>query len=146
VLRFDGVESLFKVWVNGDEIGSASGSRLAHEFDVTPSLYAGDNVIAVRVHQWSAASYLEDQDQWWRPGIFRDVTLVHRPAGGLEDVWLRTSLLDGNRGRGRPSSPSCTPGRCPQKQKRCPCGSVSARSRSAGISSWSTAAGSSSTA
>lgn len=94
VLRFDGVESLFKLWVNGDEIGSASGSRLAHEFDVTPSLYAGENVIAVRVHQWSAASYLEDQDQWWRPGIFRDVTLQHRPPGGIEDAWLRCSYRE----------------------------------------------------
>ncbi|MDX3094963.1 glycoside hydrolase family 2 TIM barrel-domain containing protein [Streptomyces sp. ME19-03-3] len=98
VLRFDGVESLFKVWVNGDEIGSASGSRLAHEFDVTSSVRAGDNVLAVRVHQWSAASYLEDQDQWWLPGIFRDVTLIARPAGGIEDVWLRTGFEDG-RGR-----------------------------------------------
>lgn len=95
VLRFDGVESLFKLWVNGDEIGSASGSRLAHEFDVTSSVRAGDNVIAVRVHQWSAASYLEDQDQWWLPGIFRDVTVIARPAGGIEDVWLRTGFEDG---------------------------------------------------
>ena len=98
VLRFDGVESLFKVWVNGDEIGSASGSRLAHEFDVTSSVRPGDNVVAVRVHQWSAASYVEDQDQWWLPGIFRDVTLIARPAGGIEDVWLRTGF-DNGRGR-----------------------------------------------
>ncbi|MFD8716600.1 glycoside hydrolase family 2 TIM barrel-domain containing protein [Streptomyces sp. NPDC059629] len=98
VLRFDGVESLFKVWVNGTEIGSASGSRLAHEFDVTSAVRPGDNVVAVRVHQWSAASYLEDQDQWWLPGIFRDVTLLARPAGGIEDVWLRTGYDDG-RGR-----------------------------------------------
>ncbi|MEU4091786.1 glycoside hydrolase family 2 TIM barrel-domain containing protein [Streptomyces sp. NPDC026673] len=98
VLRFDGVESLFRVWVNGDEIGSASGSRLAHEFDVTSSVRPGDNVVAVRVHQWSAASYLEDQDQWWLPGIFRDVTLIARPAGGIEDVWLRTGF---EQGRGR---------------------------------------------
>ncbi|MFG3293498.1 glycoside hydrolase family 2 TIM barrel-domain containing protein [Streptomyces sp. NPDC048179] len=98
VLRFDGVESLFKVWVNSVEIGSASGSRLAHEFDVTSAVRPGDNVVAVRVHQWSAASYLEDQDQWWLPGIFRDVTLLARPAGGIEDVWLRTAYDDG-RGR-----------------------------------------------
>ncbi|MFJ4783863.1 glycoside hydrolase family 2 TIM barrel-domain containing protein [Streptomyces sp. NPDC088794] len=98
VLRFDGVESLFRVWVNGVEIGSASGSRLAHEFDVTTAVRAGDNVVAVRVHQWSAASYVEDQDQWWLPGIFRDVTLLARPAGGIEDVWLRTGFDDG-RGR-----------------------------------------------
>ncbi|MFI6338759.1 glycoside hydrolase family 2 TIM barrel-domain containing protein [Streptomyces sp. NPDC050535] len=98
VLRFDGVESLFRVWVNGVEIGSASGSRLAHEFDVTSAVCTGDNVVAVRVHQWSAASYVEDQDQWWLPGIFRDVTLVARPAGGIEDVWLRTGF---DHGRGR---------------------------------------------
>ncbi|MEU6319437.1 glycoside hydrolase family 2 TIM barrel-domain containing protein [Streptomyces sp. NPDC047009] len=98
VLRFDGVESLFRVWVNGDEIGTVSGSRLAHEFDVTSAVRSGDNVVAVRVHQWSAASYLEDQDQWWLPGIFRDVTLLARPAGGIEDVWLRTGF---DRGSGR---------------------------------------------
>ncbi|WP_405771627.1 DUF4981 domain-containing protein [Streptomyces sp. NBC_00080] len=96
VLRFDGVESLFRVWVNGAEIGSASGSRLAHEFDVTSAVRPGDNVVAVRVYQWSAASYVEDQDQWWLPGIFRDVTLIARPVGGLEDVWLRTGFADGH--------------------------------------------------
>ncbi|MGW9596983.1 glycoside hydrolase family 2 TIM barrel-domain containing protein [Streptomyces chartreusis] len=95
VLRFDGVESLFRVWVNGVEIGSASGSRLAHEFDVTSAVRPGDNVVAVRVHQWSAASYVEDQDQWWLPGIFRDVTLLVRPVGGIEDVWLRTGFDEG---------------------------------------------------
>ncbi len=96
VLRFDGVESLFKLWVNGDEIGSASGSRLTHEFDVTSSVRPGDNLVAVRVHQWSAASYLEDQDQWWLPGIFRDVTLIARPLGGIEDVWLRAGFDEGH--------------------------------------------------
>ncbi|MFR0354957.1 glycoside hydrolase family 2 TIM barrel-domain containing protein [Streptomyces sediminimaris] len=98
VLRFDGVESLFRVWVNGAEIGSAGGSRLAHEFDVTSAVRPGGNVVAVRVHQWSAASYLEDQDQWWLPGIFREVTLLARPAAGIEDVWLRTGY-DNGRGR-----------------------------------------------
>ncbi|WP_434317768.1 glycoside hydrolase family 2 TIM barrel-domain containing protein [Leifsonia sp. P73] len=95
VLRFDGVESLYRVWLNGVEVGSASGSRLAHEFDVTDLVRAKGNLLAVRVHQWSAASYLEDQDQWWLPGIFRDVTLSARPAGGLEDVWLQTAFADG---------------------------------------------------
>ncbi|MCI0155771.1 DUF4981 domain-containing protein [Leifsonia shinshuensis] len=95
VLRFDGVESLYRVWVNGTEAGAASGSRLAHEFDVTDLVRAGANLLSVRVHQWSAASYLEDQDQWWLPGIFRDVTLSARPADGLEDVWLRTGFADG---------------------------------------------------
>jgi beta-galactosidase len=95
VLRFDGVESMYKVWVNGQEIGMATGSRLAQEFDVTASVHPGDNVVTVRVHQWSAASYLEDQDQWWLPGIFRDVTVIARPVNGIEDVWLRAGYRDG---------------------------------------------------
>ncbi|WP_159620138.1 glycoside hydrolase family 2 TIM barrel-domain containing protein [Ruania rhizosphaerae] len=88
LLRFDGVESHARVWVNGIEVATFTGSRLAHEVDVTEQLAAGVNTLAVRVVQWSAASYLEDQDQWWLPGIFRDVTLLHRPEGGIEDVWL----------------------------------------------------------
>jgi len=98
VLRFDGVESRYKVWVNGTEIGVGTGSRLAQEFDVTSALRAGSNVIVVRVHQWSASSYLEDQDQWWLPGIFRDVTLQARPAGGITDAWLRTGWTAGAQG------------------------------------------------
>lgn len=89
VLRFDGVESRFAVWVNGAFVGTGTGSRLASEFDVTEFVNPGENVVAVRVHQWSASTYAEDQDQWWLPGIFRDVTLQARPVGGLEDVWLR---------------------------------------------------------
>lgn len=90
LLRFDGVESMYRVWVNGREVGVSTGSRLATEFDVTDEITVGErNLVAVRVHQWSAATYLEDQDQWWLPGIFRDVTLIARPAAGIEDVWLR---------------------------------------------------------
>ncbi len=95
VLRLDGVESTYRVWWNGTPVGVGKGSRLAHEFDVTDLVHPGRNTVAIRVHQWSDASYLEDQDQWWLPGIFRDVTLVSRPAGAVEDVWLRTSFRDG---------------------------------------------------
>ena len=91
LLRFDGVESVYRVWLNGSEVGVGKGSRLAQEFDVSELLRPGRNVIMVRVHQWSSMSYLEDQDQWWLPGIFREVTLLGRPAGSLEDVWLRTA-------------------------------------------------------
>ena len=95
LLRFDGVESVYRVWLNGAEVGVGKGSRLAQEFDVTAMLQPGRNQITVRVHQWSSMSYLEDQDQWWLPGIFRDVTLIGRPAGGLDDVWLRSSYASG---------------------------------------------------
>ncbi|SNY47266.1 glycoside hydrolase family 2 TIM barrel-domain containing protein [Paractinoplanes atraurantiacus] len=86
LLRFDGVDSWFEVWVNGVSAGTSSGSRLTVEFDVTGLLTGGDDVLAVRVHQWSFGSYLEDQDQWWLSGIFRSVALLHRPDGGIDDV------------------------------------------------------------
>ncbi|WP_165984475.1 glycoside hydrolase family 2 TIM barrel-domain containing protein [Streptomyces sp. YIM 98790] len=88
LLRFDGVESCARVWLNGEELGTFQGSRLPHEFAVGPLLRARGNVLAVRVHQWSAGSYLEDQDMWWLPGIFRDVTLLHRPPGAVADHFV----------------------------------------------------------
>jgi beta-galactosidase len=86
VVRFDGVDSCYRVWLNGVEVGHAQGSRLPAEFPVGPVLRPGSNVLAVRVHQWSAGSYLEDQDTWWLSGIFRSVRLQARPVGGLDDV------------------------------------------------------------
>ncbi|MFD7702645.1 glycoside hydrolase family 2 TIM barrel-domain containing protein [Streptomyces caelestis] len=91
VLRFDGVESCARVWLNGTDIGEFKGSRLPHEFAVGHLLEPTGNVLAVRVHQWSAGSYLEDQDQWWLPGIFRDVTLLHRPAGSAGDFFVHAA-------------------------------------------------------
>ncbi|GAA4904834.1 glycoside hydrolase family 2 TIM barrel-domain containing protein [Tessaracoccus lubricantis] len=99
-LRFDGVESLAIVSLNGAEVGVVRGSRLTQELDVTDQARTGTNVLHVRVHQWSAATYLEDQDQWWLPGIFRPVTVVSRPAGGVDDVWLRADF-DATTGTGR---------------------------------------------
>ena len=95
LLRFDGVESVYRVWLNGTEVGVGKGSRLVQEFDVTELLVDGENVLVVRVHQWSSMSYIEDQDQWWLPGIFRSVTLLSRPVGSLDDVWLQTAYADG---------------------------------------------------
>ena len=88
LLRFDGVDSMFTLWVNGERIGFSTGSRLAVELEVGHALRPRHNVIAVRVHQWSPASYLEDQDMWWLSGIFRSVTLLSRPAGGIDDVFV----------------------------------------------------------
>jgi beta-galactosidase len=88
VLRFEGVDSCYRVWLNGTELGHAKGSRLPAEFEVGTLLRPGRNVLAVRVHQWSAGSYLEDQDMWWLSGIFRSVSLLARPTGALPDVFV----------------------------------------------------------
>ncbi len=79
LLRFEGVDSAFHVWVNGQEVGFSKGSRSPAEFDVTPHVRPDDNTVAVRVVQWSDGSYLEDQDMWWLSGIFRDVYLLAQP-------------------------------------------------------------------
>jgi beta-galactosidase/evolved beta-galactosidase subunit alpha len=92
VLRFDGVDSAFTVWLNGTEIGAGKGSRLPSEFDITASLVPGENVLSVRVHQWSDGTYLEDQDMWWLSGIFRDVSLICRPASHLVDLFVKTGF------------------------------------------------------
>ncbi|MYS82055.1 sugar-binding domain-containing protein, partial [Embleya scabrispora] len=110
VLRFDGVESCARVWLNGTELGVFKGSRLPHEFAVGHLLHATDNRLAVRVHQWSAGSYLEDQDQWWLPGIFRDVILLHRPDGCAGDFFVHASY-DHTTGEGTLRVDSDVPGR-----------------------------------
>ncbi len=89
-LNFDGVDSAFTVWLNGEKIGYSQVSHLPSEFDLTPHLVPGQNVLAVQVFQWSDGSYLEDQDAWRLSGIFRDVSLVARPDVYLRDVRLRT--------------------------------------------------------
>lgn len=89
VLRFEGVDSCFAVWLNGIRLGDGKGSRLPTEFDVSDTLRAGRNVLAVRVHQWSAGSYLEDQDMWWLSGIFRSVRII---PGGIADFFIHADF------------------------------------------------------
>ena len=88
VLRFDGVDSCARVWLNGEELGTFKGSRLPVEYEVGELLRPRGNILAVRVHQWSSGSYLEDQDMWWLPGIFREVTLIERPEGAVTDFFV----------------------------------------------------------
>ena len=93
-LLFESVDSAFYVWVNGQEVGYSQDSRLPAEFDITPWLRAGDNVLAVQVMRYSDGSYLEDQDMWLLSGIQRDVTLYSKPRVHLEDFRVRTLLDD----------------------------------------------------
>jgi hypothetical protein len=47
------------------------------------------------VIQFCDGSYLEDQDQWWLSGVYRDVSLQYKPAARLADYRLRTHLGSG---------------------------------------------------
>ncbi|HRX86286.1 MAG TPA: glycoside hydrolase family 2 TIM barrel-domain containing protein [Phycisphaerae bacterium] len=92
LLRFEGVESAFFVWVNGRQVGFSKGSRTDAEFDITPYVTAGENLLAVEVYRWSDGSYLEDQDFWRLSGIFRDVYLLGVGDVHLWDIEVRTNL------------------------------------------------------
>jgi len=89
-LRFDGVNSAFYVWCNGQPVGYSQGTHLPSEFNLTPYLRAGENLLAVQVFQWSEACYIEDQDYWRLSGIFRDVHLYATSGVHVRDVRIRT--------------------------------------------------------
>ena len=94
ILRFDGVDSAFEVYVNGAYVGFSKGSRMPAEFDISDKVQLGENLLAVRVYQWSDGSYIEDQDMWWLSGIFRDVTLLCVPQTALWDLYVDPGLHD----------------------------------------------------
>ena len=89
---FDGVDSAFYLWVNGEQVGYSQDSRLPAEFDITPYIHIGENSLALRVYRWSDGSFLEDQDMWFLSGIFRDVYLFSTPGVHIRDFWARPEL------------------------------------------------------
>jgi len=91
-LCFDGVESAFYLWVNGQAVGYSQGSRLPAEFDLTEYVLPGDNSLTVLVIRWSDGSYLEDQDHWWMAGIYRDVYLYAKPKVHIFDFFAHTEF------------------------------------------------------
>ncbi|MDR3509390.1 MAG: glycoside hydrolase family 2 TIM barrel-domain containing protein [Caulobacteraceae bacterium] len=93
VLHVGGAESVLYVWVNGRPVGMGKDSRLPQEFDVTEALRPGrENLLCCVVIKWSDASFIEDQDQWWMGGIFRDVFLYATELTYLADVFADASL------------------------------------------------------
>ncbi|WP_211750066.1 glycoside hydrolase family 2 TIM barrel-domain containing protein [Paenibacillus sp. Marseille-Q4541] len=93
-ISFQGVESAFYVWVNGDLVGYSEDTFTPAEFDLTPYLKPGENKLAVEVYRWCDASWLEDQDFWRMSGIFRDVYLYSRPIAHVYDFRAVADLDD----------------------------------------------------
>ncbi len=75
LINFDGVDSAFYLWINGQPVGYSQGSRTPAEFNITSWIREGKNTLAVEVYRFSDGSYLEDQDMWNLSGIYRDVYL-----------------------------------------------------------------------
>lgn len=91
-LHFDGVESAFYCWINGQKVGYSQGSRTPAEFNITSVLKPGENILACEVYRWSDGSYLECQDFWRLSGIFRNVYLWAAPKVHIRDFEVRTDL------------------------------------------------------
>lgn len=100
-ISFEGVESAFYLYVNGQRVGYAEDSYTTDEFNITKYLKAAgeENVISVQVYRWSTGSYLENQDFIRLSGIFRDVNLYNRPALAVRDYFFKPSLTTDNNGQ-----------------------------------------------
>ncbi len=85
-ISFQGVESGYALWVNGEYVGYSEDSFTPSDFDITKYLKDGRNKLAVQVYKWTASSWLEDQDMFRLSGIFRDVYLYTKPAVHAEDI------------------------------------------------------------
>jgi beta-galactosidase len=91
-LHFDGVDSAFYLWVNGEKVGYSQDSRTPAEFNITRFLGPGKNVLAAEVYRYSDGSYLECQDYWRLSGIYRNVYLFATPSVHIRDFEIKSDL------------------------------------------------------
>lgn len=93
-ISFQGVESAFKLWINGEFVGYSEDSFSPAEFDISEFIINGENKIAVEVFKWCSGSWLEDQDFWRFSGIFRDVYLYSYGEVHVNDIFIKTNLSE----------------------------------------------------
>ena len=88
-LRFDGVETAYKLWINGAFVGYSEDSKLPSEFNITKFVTEGVNNMAVQVARFTKATYIEDQDYWHISGIYGDVNLIYKNAAHIADYQVK---------------------------------------------------------
>jgi beta-galactosidase len=91
-LVFGGVRSAMYVWLNGKRVGYSQGAKTPASFDITQYLQSGKNTLALKIHRWSDASYLESQDMLRMSGIERGIYLEAIPQTHIADVFFRGGL------------------------------------------------------
>ena len=92
-INFDGVDSFFYLWINGQYVGFSKNSRNTASFNITPYLVKGKNIVAAEVYRSSDGSFLEAQDMFRLPGIYRTVSLTAVPQLHVRDL-VATPNLD----------------------------------------------------
>ena len=96
IAHFGSVTSCIYLYVNGQFAGYSEDSKVACEFDITPYIKKGENLIAFQVFRWCDGSWCEDQDFWRLSGISRESYLYARNADCcLEDIRVTPDLTDG---------------------------------------------------
>jgi beta-galactosidase len=85
-IHFGAVKSNIWLWVNGEFVGYGEDSFLPSEFNITPFIKEGENIIAFQAYRWSSGTYLECQDMWRMSGVLRDIYLYARTPVHIRDV------------------------------------------------------------
>jgi beta-galactosidase len=94
ILHVGAAESVHSIRINGEFVGYGTDSRLASEYDISPFVREGMNLVSITVCRYSAQSYVEDQDQWWMAGLHRDVFIEAQPLLRIEDVRVDAEVTD----------------------------------------------------
>ena len=96
IAHFGSVTSNIYLYVNGQFVGYAEDAKVAAEFDITPYLKKGDNLIAFQTFRWCDGSWCEDQDFWRLSGVARDSYLYARDAAvHLTNIKITPDLQNG---------------------------------------------------
>ncbi|MFI3175131.1 MAG: glycoside hydrolase family 2 TIM barrel-domain containing protein [Bacillota bacterium] len=93
-LNFEGVDSCYYAWLNGEFVGFSKVSHSTSEFDITKVAKTGENVLSVLVLKWCDGTYLEDQDKFRMSGIFRDVYILERSKSHIRDYTVMTDISE----------------------------------------------------
>ncbi len=92
IIHFAGAKSAMYLYVNGQYVGYSQGSKTPAEFNLTPFVKEGDNLIAIQMYRWSDASYLESQDMLRMSGTEREVFLYAKPKISIKDFEVIADL------------------------------------------------------
>ncbi len=91
-IRLGAVNSFFYLWINGKYVGFHKDSKTPGEFDITPYIKPGKNIVALQVFRFSDGTYLEGQDMWKLSGIERSIYLIARPKTSVRDFFIKAGL------------------------------------------------------
>ena len=95
IAYFGSVTSNIYLWVNGQYVGYAEDSKIAAEFDITPYIHTGDNLIAFQTFRWCDGSYHEDQDFWRLSGVGRSCYLYAQDLKEhIQDIRITPDLVN----------------------------------------------------